>query len=221
MFEKAAALHHKAHCCVGGANDRTGDGSVHGIGCFIRPSYILTAAHVLRAVGDRYDWPLVTTATGGFKCEFRKTWPAWDIAVLKVVARIPDDSVPAELDTTFAPLSEVNVYLGSAVGVFSRLRLYDEFGDHDSKAHFSCGYVSMWMFPEDSSGTYNLALSNIVIQAGFSGSPVFLPDGSVVGVIVRMLSFPANFEDPSEGRYHLPIMAPLSKIRAEVEDVLS
>jgi S1-C subfamily serine protease len=218
MFEKAAALHHKAHCCVGGINDQTGNGAVHGIGCFIHPSYVLTAAHVLRPVGDRYSWALVTTAAGGFKCEIRKTWPAWDIAVLKVVAPIGDNSVPTEEQPTSAPLSKADVYIGSAVGVFSRIRLYDEFG---VKAHFSSGYISMLMFPEDSSSTYNLALSNIVIQVGFSGSAVFLPDGSVVGVIVRMLSFPVDFGDPSEGRYHLPIMAPLSKIRAEIEDVLN
>jgi len=63
-------------------------------------------------------------------------------------------------------------------------------------------------------------LSNTIVQSGFSGSAVFLQDGSVVGVLVQGVAFPVALENPSWGRYVLPLVSPLHEIREQISELL-
>ena len=60
-----------------------------------------------------------------------------------------------------------------------------------------------------------------VVQRGFSGSAVFLQDGSVVGVLVQCISFPIDLENLSWGRYVLPLISPVYEIRDQIAELLA
>jgi len=54
-----------------------------------------------------------------------------------------------------------------------------------------------------------------------SGSPVFRPDGSLVGVFVRTISFRADFENVRAPIYLLPVVAPIFPFVAQLEKLLA
>jgi Trypsin-like peptidase domain len=219
MFEQAAQQHFEWHCQVGGTSiDRKG--ICVGMGCFLTDNIVLSAAHVWGAVREKYEWPCVVHSTGGFRCEVLREWPAWDVIVLRTKALIRDSAV-TKTQRTPRPsqpvLSQERMYLGREVGVFSRLSLMNE---EDSLSLFTSGRVSSFHFPTDDNQRLKYGLANTVVQKGFSGSAVFLADGSIVGVLVQTLSFPVDLEHPSLGRYVLPIVSPLYEIREEIAGLL-
>jgi len=219
MFQRAAQEHFCWHCSVGGGSE-DGSGKVYGCGCLLHPRYVLTAAHIWNGVRETHHWPIVTRPTGAFRCEVVQEWKEWDIMVLRLLQKLPRFPEEETVLQRYASLSDSRVFLGSHVGVISRLTLFDEFLSRDSKAHFSAGYVSM-LWPAKDGQLEMHALSNIVVQRGFSGSPVFLPDGSIVGVLVQTISFPIDFEEPDGSRYVLPIMSPVLDIRDDVRQILA
>jgi hypothetical protein len=57
-------------CSVGGGcygSPRVG--KLHGMGCLLDKSHVLTAAHCWTGVKDNYEWPAVATLDGLFRCD--------------------------------------------------------------------------------------------------------------------------------------------------------
>jgi hypothetical protein len=220
MFEQAAWKHYKWNCSVGGISDDL-RGMTVGMGCFLSDEIVLSAAHVWSGVAGRYTSPFVIHAEGGFRCEVLREWPEWDIILLRTVERIFGSATePSNEAVLHPPLSQEKMYLGREVGMFSRLSLADEETDHGSLNLFTAGRVSSWCLPSTENQKVMYGLSNTIVQRGFSGSAVFLADGSVVGVLVQTLSFPIDRMNLSFGRYAIPLGSPLYEIRQEIAGLL-
>jgi hypothetical protein len=58
------------------------------------------------------------------------------------------------------------------------------------------------------------------MQKGFSGSPIFLPSGLVVGVLVQSLSFRADFDDLNAPIYVLPVISPIKPMIHSLREAL-
>jgi hypothetical protein len=223
MFEQAAQQHFEWHCEVGGVSSN-GKGVCVGMGCFLSKDIVLSAAHVWGGVRHRYDSPCVTHSTGGFRCQVLREWSDWDVIVLRTVERIAGPQVPKTLGSvtnSHPTLSQDRMYLGREVGMISMLSWIDEEGSRDSRSLFTSGRVSSFHFPTSEDQKLKYGLANTVVQRGFSGSAVFLPDGAVVGVLVQFMSFPVDRENISWGRYLLPLVSPLHEIRDEIVGLLT
>jgi hypothetical protein len=220
MFEQAAQQHFEWHCQVGGISSDQ-KGICVGMGCFLSKNIVLSAAHVWSGLHDSYEWPCVTHSTGGFRCEVLREWPDWDVIILRTIERILGPAVTKTPGTAHPTLSQEKMYLGREVGMFSRLDLTAEEGSRDSLSLFTSGRVSSHHFPKSENQKLKHGLANTVVQRGFSGSAVFLPDGSVVGVLVEGISFPIDLENLSWGRYVIPLVSPLYEIREEIAGLLN
>ena len=93
----------------------------------------------------------------------------------------------------YPQLADDQIFLGTQVGFISELTLHETIEQKRIRSHFSAAYVSMFL-PDVQ--PMRFALSATVMQHGFSGSPVFLPSGPILGVLVQSLSFRADFHDP-------------------------
>jgi hypothetical protein len=223
MFEQAARQHSLWYCKVGGVDSdlRVVD---TGMGTFLSDKIVLSSAHVWSNVPDHFDSPCVMHSSGVFRCEVLKEWPDWDVILLGTVERITGPAVtktPKAPPEPYPKLSQERMYVGREVGMFSSLSLADKDKERDSVNIFTSGRISLGRYPTSANQKLLYGLSNTVIQRGFSGSAVFLADGSVVGVLVQALVFPIDRENLSWGRYVLPLVSPLHEIREEIVGLLN
>jgi hypothetical protein len=208
MFQAAATNHFTWNCCVGGGSS-TSRGQLFGIGCTLDAKHVLTANHIWAEINHRYEWPTVLRRDGGFRCEVAFKSPQHDIMILRATEQMSDgvsDSI-----VTYPTFAREPISLGSSVGFMSRLRLHRTIDDVASYTHFAFGTVAMNMPSEDGHAP-QFALSSTVSQQGFSGSPVFRPDGSIVGVLTGGLSFCADFQDDSAPIHRLPLVSPVYSV---------
>jgi hypothetical protein len=223
MFEQAAQQHFEWHCQVGGISSDE-NGLCTGMGCFLAANIILSAAHAWESIRNRYEYPLVMHSSGGYRCEVLKEWLDWDVIVLRTVEQIrhrQGTDTANEARAAFPLVSKERMYLGREVGMFSRLSTIDEQGGRESQSLFTSSRVSSVQWPKSEKEKFTYGLSNTVVQRGFSGSAVFLQDGSVVGVLVQCISFPIDLENFSWGRYVLPLVSPVYEIRDQIAELLA
>jgi hypothetical protein len=220
MFEQAAQQHFEWHCQVGGISSDE-NGLCTGMGCFLAANIILSAAHVWESIRNRYEYPLVMHSSGGYRCEVLREWLDWDVIVLRTVHQIQGTDTANKARAAFPPLSKERMYLGREVGMFSRLTTINEQGGRQSQSLFTSSRVSSVQLPKSEKEKLTYGLSNTVVQRGFSGSAVFLQDGSVVGVLVQFISFPIDLENLSWGRYVLPLVSPVYEIRDQIAELLA
>ena len=217
MFEAAARNYWSWNCSVGGGSD-TVKGKLHGIGCVLDESHVLTARHVWTQIRKDYSWPVVLKCDGLFRCEVAFESPEYDIAVLRATTQLH----AAELrpPTSFPQLSPSPLMIGASVGFVSALHLHESFHETTRHTYFSSGSVGFFT-PSTDGSAMSYVLSSCVVQKGMSGSPVFRPDGSLVGVFIQTISFRADFRDTSAPIYTLPVVSPIGPLRAQILAVLA
>jgi hypothetical protein len=221
MFERAAQMHFGCNCKVGGGSQHNVNvGQSHGMGCALDAKHALTAAHCWTGVDDRYDWPIVLRPDGLFRCEIVFENAEADVMILRSVEPLPVNSKYLRQITHYPTISPAPISLGTEIGFVSRLSLHDSIEDVSTHTHFAHGFISM-MLPSEKGNGMRFAVSGTVMQKGFSGSAVFLPDGSIVGVLVESLSFRANFHDEHAPIYILPMMVPILSLIDDFNRVLA
>jgi len=194
------------------------------MGCLLDRNHVLTAAHCWTGVQDKYEWPAVLTSDGFFRCEVAFYSEDLDILLLRLLELVQPSprSLALKQSESYAQLGNDEIFLGSQVGFISRLRLYT-LDDTSAHTHFSAAFVSMMLPGSARRGLRyhpRFALSGTVIQDGFSGSPVFLPSGSIVGVLVQSISFRANVDDENAPIYVLPVISPIRPVLSALRDAL-
>lgn len=212
MFKSSAAHFFDCRCSVGGG--RYGShpvGKLHGMGCLLDKSHVLTAAHCWTSVKDKYEWPAVATLDGLFRCDMAFYSEESDILLLRLVDLVQESPSSLKQPERYAQLGDDQIFLGSQVGFISQLTLHNTLEDTSTRTHFSAAFVSM-LIPGRGEAHARFALSGTIMQKGFSGSPVFLPSGSIVGVLVESLSFRANFHDANAPIYVLPVVSPIRPV---------
>jgi hypothetical protein len=217
MFEAACRDYLLWQCSVGGGSSQE-KGKLHGMGCVLDSSHVLTARHVWTQIEKNYSWPVVLKFDGLFRCEIALESVAHDIMVLRTAAKL--EAVQMETPTTFPSLSSSLLFIGASVGFISALRLHESFQKSTRHTYFGSGSVAFLVCPtDDLAATY--ALSGCVVQKGMSGSPVFRPDGSLVGVFIETLSFATDILDPASPMYLLPVVSPIRPLLSQIQTLLS
>jgi hypothetical protein len=226
MFASSASHFFDCSCIVGGGcNGNPPVGIMHGIGCLLDKSHVLTAAHCWTRVKEKYEWPAVGTLDGLFRCEVAFQSEEFDILLLRLLelVKASPSSLALKQPESYAQLGDDQIFLGSQVGFISRLKLQNTLDDTSTHTHFSAAFVSMMLPGSTARGMQNyprFALSGTVMQKGFSGSPVFLPSRSIVGVLVESVSFRANFDDANAPIYVLPVISPIRPVISGLRDAV-
>jgi hypothetical protein len=219
MFTSSASLFFDCTCSVGGGCfGNPPVGRLHGMGCLLAKDYVLTAAHCWTDVMERYDWPAVATLDGLFRCDVAFHNEEADILLLRLAELVQESRLSLNQPERYAQLGDDQLFLGTQVGFMSQLTLHDTSENSSTSTHFSAAFVSMWLRETDPP---RFALSGTVIQQGFSGSPVFLPSGLAVGVLVQSLSFRADLRNPNAPIYILPVISPIRPMLKELRTALN
>lgn len=217
MFQEACKQYWNLSCGVGGGTHTT-KGKLHGKGCLLTPNHVLTAQHVWEGIRGRYSWPVVLKFDGLFRCEAVFEAPQQDMLILKATEQL--DGTRTGESPKYPVISDQVLGNGASVGIMSSLHLMETPSESNTYTAFASGSVA-FMQPPDGKLGVSFALSGCVVQKGMSGSPAFRPDGSLVGVFVQTVSFRADYEDPRAPIYTLPVIAPISPIRARILAALS
>lgn len=215
MFQVAATDHYSWNCSIGGGS-ASSRGNLYGIGCVLDNIHVLTARHIWFSIKDKHEWPTVLRHDGGFRCEVVFESTEYDIMVLRAVASI--DKRNSEPFKKYPIFSDEHIHLGSSVGFMSRLHLIKN-DEQVSFTHFAFATVSL-IVPPENDHAMQFALSSTVTQEGFSGSPVFRADGSIVGVLTGGMSFRADFYNLAAPIHTLPLISPILPLIQQLEAVI-
>jgi hypothetical protein len=101
--------------------------------------------------------------------------------------------------------------LGNSVGYLAWLKLPDGRGTN----YFGSAFVSAMKRPTGGMGV-RWMLSEGLIQSGFSGSAVFTPEGSILGVITDAFRFPVSVGLPGDVMHTRILMSPLGLVLRHV-----
>ncbi len=217
MFKDSAKKYYNWTCSVGGGS-ATVMGKIYGMGCVLDELHTITAHHCWTSISHKYEWPVVLREDGLFLCEIVFNSTSHDIIIYKSIKKLSDK--PKGLISEYPNISEEHLFLGESVGFMSRLTTYVSYDKSTSHTHFSSGTISMFQKNEEQTAM-QFVISSTVIQKGFSGSAVFTPDGSLVGILVQTLRFAADIEDPESEIYTLPVMAPIRPLINEINNAIT
>ena len=183
----------------------------HGRGCLIGPAHVLTALHVVELIRRNYKSLAVGKHDGLFSADIVYSDSSSDIAVLKVGELV--EPLNQEPPALYPTISERVPEIGMAVGHLSILnKQYEGTGKRFAGMFFSAGHVAfMLRVPE-----LRWAIVGGFCESGFSGSPAFLPDGSLIGVIVETTQTMADSAQAVPQAFTFPVISALAPMRAKI-----
>lgn len=204
MFQNAARQYWRLKAQVG---DEAG---IKGMGCRIAPTFVLTAMHVVQGVKSGK----AILDDGLWRWSLNRTWPQRDLALLELVDCTKPICGADPAATTFPSIADAQPFLGQSLGYLAHLSLRDEYGERSSHTYFGHGHVAF--FKTGDAGEILFALGGGAIQRGFSGGPVFEPNGRIVGVLVQSLQYMPNLDHPLQGPSTLALFSPVAPIAVEL-----
>lgn len=183
MFQQACNLIRPSLCVVGNGS------TILGTGFHVSPTIVITANHFFPAQGGS---PTILNDSGVFQCSFHHQSPDRDIAILSVGGQISPQGDPQSHPMTLTCVASFPQQ-GMTVGYMSILRKHDQGRDRRYNVFFDGAFThEIGNGPQHSQWVIN----NGLMEEGFSGSPVFLPTGEIVGVIVRATQVMTFVNDP-------------------------
>jgi len=182
MFDGACALYTPCLCQIYGVlpNDQI---AVIGSGCLLGPDRLITARHVVVDTQTAGASLRVSKVDGSFEATVNWNDTKSDIAVLRTTKCLQPISQP--LPTSYPQIANVLPAQGMLLGYMATLRRTG--GAIKYNKYFASGFVSFLNYHADRAIRYVLASG--FIEGGFSGGPVFLPDNSLIGVLVSSCEF--------------------------------
>ena len=218
MFESAAHNHLAWNCLVGGSS--LGDTpQTLGMGCILDGRHVLTAQHLWLNNRHRYTWPAVVIDDDIFPCEVAFEESSSDIMVLRTI-RKPFSS-PQYCEPQYPNFSERQAVPGISVGLIARLLTSSEDSSETILLrHFVSGTVAT-VLPERASGVPRFAISGVCLQRGSCGTAVFASDGSILGVLVKTLWFPADLDATHGIWYALHIVSSIFPLIQDINPLIT
>lgn len=154
-----------------------------------------------------------TRRDGLFAAEIVFADEQYDIALLKATERIEtwDNEPPSQ----FPILSDRLPEIGMLVGYIGTLRkTHAVTGKSRGYTYFAANYVS---FRDDSSWILGGGFG----ESGFSGSPVFVPNGELLGVISGSTTFAAELDADPGIPQHFPSIGPIGPFVQQIKSALA
>jgi hypothetical protein len=211
MFQSACALYRECLCSFGAGGPKQKP-RIFSYSCLVSPKHVLTCRHVVAGLSERFPWLVTFRRDGIFRCEEIFDDVQTDVAVLGIGQQLSaSESAPC---SSFPLLSQQPIGQGMTVGYLTRLWKKDFAGEQGVYTYFSSAHTSYRYDTEH--GTSVWVLSGGLIESGFSGSPVFLPDGSLIGKIVGASCMMAGTEGLPEVPCYFPQISGNSSIPREV-----
>jgi S1-C subfamily serine protease len=178
MFQQACLMYEEVLCSFGGGTHEV-KGKLHGAACLVSPRHVVTAAHNVQKAKTEYDWPVVSKFDGLFKCEVMAINETADVAILRATEKLADATI-RKVPTRYPAIKNPTIGMGMTVGYMTWLQ--KKASRRSLFWYFSTASVSY--LGECPDGNQRWVLSGGFVEPGFSGSPVFLPDGSLIGMLV-------------------------------------
>ncbi len=214
MFENACTFYTRSLCQVGG--EHVVVAAMRGMGCLLSATHILTAHHNHLKLVEEYGHSSVLKYDGIFRCELEEAYPNHDVCLLRATDLIEAHELwPAP--PKYPEILAARPNLGSKVGFLSYLHRTDpDGGGPHMYTHFAGAHLAFRLV-ERPHPVYWWALSASLCDPGFSGSPSFLQNNGLVGLIVQareVISAPSGFESIP---LHLPVMADITGLKAAIK----
>ena len=171
--------------------------AVMGSGCLLAGDIVLTARHLLIDTYSAGGQPKISKRDGAFECELVWENASSDLAILRTTTCVSQGSQP--LPANFPPLADFLPAQGMLVGYMGYFRR--DGGAVTNFRYFSGEFVSFVNHHDQLTMRY--VMSGGFIEGGFSGGPVFLQDGRIIGVLV------SSFQSISQGLIlEIPVALP-------------
>ncbi|MGD9873386.1 MAG: trypsin-like peptidase domain-containing protein [Kiritimatiellia bacterium] len=216
MYKTATNLYWPLLTNVGGGTDAT-PGKLHGFGCLLSPSLVISARHVWREIEHRYSWPVILKNDGLFRCDIVLEDELQDIIILRTVQcmRTCESLAPP---SGYPQVARGHPQLGTSAGFITRMTLRDAIKGEQSYTAFSESSVSILLKKADNEPIHFM-LSGGLFQKGSSGGPVYTPDGTLIGVIVQSMQFVTDFDHPMPAIITAPVIAPTCVYANRIEEL--
>ncbi len=151
---------------------------VIGSGCLLASDLVLMARHLVIDTQTQGGEPTIFKRDGVFQCRIEWDNANSDLVLLRTVNCTKQSSQPPP--TQFPVIGSVLPNQGMLLGYMACLRRE---GAHlINLPYFSSGHVSFIKHSDHEAMRY--VFSGGIIEGGFSGGPVFQPNGSIIGVLV-------------------------------------
>jgi len=217
MFQKATRMYSNLLCNMGGG-DSPQQAKLGGYGCLLTPDHVITANHCLTAALREHSFPVALTGNALRKAMLIWRSEEYDVCVLhlqEVLHSFPALNNPQVYPTDFERPAE----LGNIVGYLSAFHRADESGEENRYTFFSCAPISFLA----SRGCHGprFALASGFIESGVSGSPVFLPCGAFVGVVVQSQEIPITCHDSTVQRVRFPVFSAIRPVAADIRHAIA
>jgi Trypsin-like peptidase domain len=208
MFAKATSMYWRLQCNVGGGS-ATVKGKLHGLGCLLSDTLIVTARHVWSEHAAKYSWVVVLKHDGLFRCSIVQESEKDDLLFLRAedcLDATASKQAPAEYPQIYASIP----VCGLSVGFLTWVIIAESGGAEEDYAAFSHCSVAMYSKKKKVDDPPLIVLSGGIFQKGSSGGPVYTPDGRLVGVIVQSWQFPTSRNHRFPTIVTAPVVMPLA-----------
>jgi hypothetical protein len=160
--------------------------AVLGAGCLLTADRLITAQHLVLETQAAGGSLRVIKVDGSFECRVIWQNAASDLAILRTTRCLQPST--QSLPAAYPHIASALPQQGMLLGYMATLKRTG--GAVTNNKYFASGFVSFLNYHRDKAIRYVLASG--FIEAGFSGGPVFLPDRSLVGVLVSSCQFLSN-----------------------------
>ncbi len=212
MYKSSTSMYKPLLCNIGGGTDLS-PGNLHSFGCLLSSSLIITTSHSWREIEAKYDWPVVSKYDGLFQCAIEYEDVKQDVLILST-NKLIRSCEGIDSPSSYPNISSTPPLLGESVGFITRLSLRDDSGELRPTT-FSESSIAMYV-----KGTPgHFMLSGGLFQKGSSGSPVYLPDGTLIAIIVQTTQFVTDTVHPYPAIITAPVVAPVCLYATKIEEL--
>jgi hypothetical protein len=212
MFQEACKQYHNVLATIYESVENPDRGIRSGQGFSASPIHVITSDHVVRPILDSGSSPIVVRNDGVFSCSLRFTEPATDVAVLKFEKRLK--TFEASSPTNFPKWPGTVIKQGMSLGYLTLLWRDAPGRGMQPSPYFVSAHASYLTLND--AGKIVWVLDGGFCELGFSGSPVFIPTGEIMGLVNGVIAAKSIIPAGRGLSFNFPIVSSIHKIPPDV-----